>query len=383
MNANAAGIAAASEDMVRKAEEHADTQISQLKEEKLQHKKSLIKFGTMMFLIALVIIFATIAWFSMNQEVSARGMGVTAEGETLRIATKGEKVRYQTEFTSVQDTYVKGTEAYFDDEDGNKDVEFFLPASGAGGNGLILQYDTGKSEIGPGDNGALSLYIIPTQDGSISANITLDVIGYTMLEFPQYDDKGDPVLDANGDQVVVTRLVKTSELTAENTSGSQVKAADIPAYKKAEQFLRGHIMFFRALGDTAQTTPEESRYYYRNPVGGWSFVFEKANAHKDIAYRVPIYWMWPNTLGQIALRSATHRNGYPVVADSDTTGKAAVISYLKTQKSYVFYTAVEDSQIEDAANNFETLSTAYNLADFDIGTCIDYFVITVNVESAS
>lgn len=59
MSDKAASILTSSDDLVKKAEEHAEAQISELKDEKSRRKKSLIKNGSMLVLVALVLIFTT------------------------------------------------------------------------------------------------------------------------------------------------------------------------------------------------------------------------------------------------------------------------------------------------------------------------------------
>ena len=111
---------------------------------------------------------------------------------------------------------------------------------------------------------------------------------------------------------------------------------------------------------------------------------------------MPIYWMWTNTLGQIALQTNTYnlRSGIPVVQetavnlnDETVTDKELLLAYLETNKSTVFTgteTITHNMIYEaDTLENFETLSKQYNTADYEIGTRITYFMIDVTVESDS
>jgi hypothetical protein len=101
--------------------------------------------------------------------------------------------------------------------------------------------------------------------------------------------------------------------------------------------------------------------------------------------------MWTDTLGQLLLpdNSSGKRNGLPILADTDTTGKAAVKQYLISEKEKVFANSnvISDSYINDIADTelfdaekFKLLSNGYNNADFSIGSNIRYFLIEVTVE---
>ena len=153
-------------------------------------------------------------------------------------------------------------------------------------------------------------------------------------------------------------------------------------------------MFFGGEGDTTNAT-ESSRYYYTTPYTTRVIVKHIDANNKDKAIQVPIYWMWPNTLGQIALTSNSNSqlNGIALVSDvipegeSENAEKAALKSYLNTNKTSVF-NGVSSSDLTTAlANpdlpaNFKTLSTGYNNADRIIGTKVAYFMIEITAESA-
>ena len=157
-------------------------------------------------------------------------------------------------------------------------------------------------------------------------------------------------------------------------------------------------MFFGSQGDTDEQTEEANRYYFTEPLeysraqNCWKKQYDSpSTVTANTAYDISIYWMWPNTLGQIALKDNTseQRKGYPLVSDTNTADKSKVIAYLKTNKVNIFTNSskiaddtdesTHDGDIENAADNFHKLSDGYNGADFDIGNYIDYFMIEVDV----
>ena len=119
------------------------------------------------------------------------------------------------------------------------------------------------------------------------------------------------------------------------------------------------------------------------------------NAQKNVPQKVTFYWMWANTLGQIALKDNTSgfRSDYPIVqdatgADISNTDKGKVIKYLKDNKEIVFTNYSEFADINNAIDNanvkenFKKLSEGYNSADFMIGSYVSYFLIDISASLA-
>lgn len=338
------------------------------KERKKQSKRSLIKFGSLAVFAFIVWIFATSAWFAANQTVSTSDMSVAASDMPFEIAAKGTAVRNDTEFSNADNTYVYGNSDYVSGyyATGNSDTQIkirYTPASGE------------STDFGPGSSGTIEFYVIPKQNGDLSVEIDLDVIGYRTL--------GE----------TTTTIKRISELT---TSNSGLEQSVIDQYKSADNFLKGHIMFFEEEGDTAETTLLDSRYYYKKPITDKILEKTFVNARKDVPEKVTIHWMWTNTLGQIALKNNTSelRSDYPVVQDVPDDGtditnsdKGKVIQYLKDNKSTVFvnYTTITDSDIDNAKTKaiFKKLSDGYNDADLLIGSSVSYFIIDITVKPAN
>ena len=384
------------------AEKAAEKAVAEAKEksaeEKRKQKKRVVKLGLMSVLVALVLILASVAWFAANDSVVADTMAIQANGNSFDIATKKEKVSYKDQLIEADGGYQEGTTQELNNEDGGTD-DYYVHSSTK----LILRCDanskgTGDKDIRPGGNGELDLYMVAKNSGSLSASIKVKVIPYTVLQFPDIDeDTKQQKVDEDGNKLYITRLQKTAELNLENTAGSQLEGKDLTKYQAAARYLCGHILFFKNPGDTDEETPEGERYYYDTPFTynaadmSWTSNFSKSNVSAGTAYKVPVQWMWTNTLGQMALTSSVDgkRKGYPVAKDG-SADQTAVINYLKSNKANIFKPLTEgsttitvnDNMITNASTdeNFRILSESYNNADFDIGTCVNYFMIEVTID---
>ena len=357
---------------------------------------SLVKLVAITLVVVFAILFSTFSWFTMNRETENNGMAMTATDLPFEIATIGNAVRNDSLLESVRTEYVDGTVS------GNYHIT-------SGTESIKLRYDTSLSdsaEVRPGIGDTLRLYIVPKTNSAVDVRITLNISAFVSVSKMDQNgnilyktENGQQVLDTNGNPIVDTELI---EVTNAADFASEVRsktnnngvAADASNYVKAADYLRGHILFFGGEGDTSESTPEAQRYYYTTPYT--SGVIDAAiPANKlNTPVPVPIYWMWINTLGQIALpdNSSQQRRGYPILADSNTDDKAIIKTYLIDNRANIF--ANNDSNTVDYINAvtstnttpetfstaFSALSKGYNRADNYIGTRIAYFIIEVTIE---
>ena len=338
-----------------------------VEEQQRSKKTKLIKLGTASAFSAIILIFVTIAWFTMNKDVGTGGMSVKTATMPFEIAVKGSTVRNDTELIKADNTYTYG-----DDE-----IISGYYLTGSTDTQIKIRYTPSAEEetdFGPGSSGIIEFYVVPKQDGDLTVQIDLNVIGFRELG------------ETN------TTIKRVSELT---TANSGLEQSVIDQYQEAENYLKGHIMFFEEEGDTDENTMEDQRYYYEKPITGRTINKTFPNAIKNVPQKVTIYWMWTNTLGQIALRNNTtgYRSDYPIVkdvangtSDISNTDKGKVIQYLKDNKNLVFtnYSEITDAIIDDANNagdktSFKKLSDGYNDADFLIGSSLSYFMVDINV----
>ena len=392
----------------KEAQEYAEAKIADLKADNQARKKRLIKLGAMLTLTVLILIFTTIAWFSMNRTVETSGMSVTTATMPFEIATTGTLVRNQEQFEPVRPNYTEGYTSGIYKTSQNTD-SLMLRFTPNEDDPETEEDESEVPDIGPNSNGELNLYIIPKRDGDIDAYIDLNIVSFKAVKVDDED-------------VLI-------EITDVLTSDPNLTSTQIDDCKEAAEYLKGHIMFFQGI------SPSPATYSYVTPVIDGKIHFHQDNAVTGTAYKVPIYWTWPNTLGQIALKTNALdlRDGTPVVQETTSTGtssnptdKALVLKYLKDNKDIVFkdldtsvlsteeliasmtdeqqttYSALEtdeekaeyleananidncvDNAIDnaDTRKNFDFLSDGYNTADFSIGTNLDYFLIEVSVSS--
>lgn len=368
--------------------------------ERRKLKKRVIKLVLLMMLIALIIVFASIAWFAMNKAVTADTMAIEAAGSGFDLATSEPKVSYEDVLGLADDEYERGNAVTLEDKNGGEGTYYML----SGAQKLILQchpnakdITTGNKDVQPGDWDKLNLYIVPSQDGTVKAKINIEVIPYAEIE--KKDANGDPIykLDEHGDPVIVdgnpvpdTELVKVTTLQEFTAAVGPQGANNSKAVQEAENYiaaanyLKGHIMFFGGEGDMTNDN-KDSRYYFTTPYTDLEVDFQETDASRNTAYEVPLYWMWPNTLGQIALRDNTSklRKGEPVVSDGNDDEKDEVVQYLVDNKSSIFANSSDITETiinsADEPANFKLLSDGYNKADFSIGSYISYFMIELSV----
>lgn len=362
--------------------------VDEIAEKKRNQKKSLIKLGAMGVLIAVTIIIGSLSWFTQNREIESKGMQMETSGLPFDIATKGASVRNQSVINSKRSEYKDGsswtnsnpsgtTETYYTDD------SLLLRYTPAADDPATIDVDESiPPDISPGSSGELSLYVIPKTNESQKVKVSLDVVA-----FAEIDD------NTPGGAKKIIEIKDASDFKSKaNAVNNSSAAADAADYVAAANYLKGHILFFGGEGNTSNGA-ENTWYYYTKPYAERTFEQTVAAGNEGKAVKVPIYWMWTNTLGQILLPDNTsgQRSGYPILADTDNSGKAAIKTYMISNRSDIFTnngasTVGNINSVASASfdsNAFKTLSSGYNEADYKIGTRIAYFMIDVTVEPVS
>ena len=219
--------------------------------EKVIRKNALMKLAVMGVFIAAIIAFQSIAWFTMNREVSGNGMEMKAQGANYTLQMIGDS-----------------NGLYFNDYhskviDNGSAVWTMKPANDNGmeqnfGNYTQTEYDG----IYPGCSGYVSFNIIPSVDSEISLNFSFELIGYNS----ELNDNHE---------VNMTPLNETDD-------------ADVINY------LNGHILLFENYDKGTNT--------YSNLIKtseDMKRVMTKKFQGKDKPVQVDIYWIWPLTLSNL------------------------------------------------------------------------------------
>ena len=315
-----------------------DEDIIDEKELKRNRIKSLIKLAVIGASIIIIIIISTIAWFTMNRENETNGMSMTGTSLPFDIVTKGTAIRNESVLDEVRTEVVNGTarsvyssgaSGTFTDSSDNNTYTFYQADS------LKLRFtpvddpsttdineEENPPDIGPGSSAALSLFVVPNTDSAINVKITMNVVAFAEIQKMENgslkykkNDNNEFILDSNGNRIVDTEIVEikntadfAQRANAVGNSGIADKAAD---YVKAAAYLGNHILFFGG----AASDPETSGYYFTDPITTGTVTRSIPANNKGKAVAVPIYWMWTNTFGQIALTGSVDglRTGIPIL----------------------------------------------------------------------
>ncbi|SEH64151.1 hypothetical protein SAMN02910265_01870 [Ruminococcus flavefaciens] len=264
------------------------------------------------------------------------------------IATKGSSIRNEAMINSENDDYVTGIIGSSHGEYAEGTSETLTAQSGTSGeyftgDSLCLRFtpvddpDTNDvneaddpPDIAPGSNGKLELNVIPKVDTAISVKLSLNIVAFAEVEKKDvngeviYKMNGDTyALDAKGNKIPETEIIEITDTESfasavTDKTGNTSAANSAAEYVSAADYLRGHILFFGGAGDTTNAA-ESSRYYYTTPYTSRDaasqiyFTFNVPANNKGKAVEVPIYWMWTNIFGQVALPDniSGKRNGYP------------------------------------------------------------------------
>lgn len=331
-------------------------------DENKKRKKSLAKFGILAFLSLIIWILSTIAWFAMNNSVGANNLGVTLGygGFELRVSdenegTPGAKIAHSSLYSSLDSSLSDNTD--FQTSTSHDTIRWRVAGS--------------DDKLRPGAQGELRFKIISTGADINALNYRLEIEGYSAIT----------EIENNVETITgLTKIVQTDANT------SQTK-------KDGVNYLKHHLMFF-----TSREGESEEEYQYNGFISDISDFTLTPNANNEAV----IYWIWPNTFGQIAL-------DYTLSADLDYLGSGAVsvlnssgesndrntlTNYLKTNQQYIFKGTNNNysNLIETLYSNrsastsyhieYEKLSGGYNAADIVIGQNVDFVSVLLNATAS-
>ncbi len=390
----------------------AQSQVNQDDEDRKKllaiRKRNLIRFGSLAVLAFVVWLFATIAWFASNKDVTAGGMGVSVGNGDYELRFQGNNVGALSYSSSV----VSGTTVYSTTDIYNKvtptsDFAYGLAdgsqqtISGTNyydtdGNHtkVVLRLDQAypdnpKNDIGlnPGSEGEIRFWVVPKKNGSFTANFSFDVIGYTA-------DQSDNVPFNVNSLTKIPRSAPVYEGEGEPTTEHQKIIDTVNAQIQAEQYLKTHILFFK--GNYNQNTSQweyngADAFVNDNMLINGSFPITFTNVEADTPYEVRIKWVWPNTLKQMLFVS----NSGEAESVTDNSTAIAEIQQFACDHYATLLKGVSDRSLmmshdnetnidtfySTAANtNLETLSRGYNKADSEIGKNVDYMLVVMTAE---
>ena len=307
-----------------------------------RRRASLFKIGAVMILAFIVWVFSSIAWFSMNKENSASGMGVKTGGMPYTIQTRSESSYYKGKWDKI------GSDAMEWQVSSGKNFD---------NHGSDLDVDEDEPGLEPGDSGMLEFRVQPNAADSITVDCVFDFKAY--LETPVLAN-GEPVLDENNDPV---------------TNITEVDNATLLGYVKT------HIMLFSE---------------YDTSTGKYSgLIVNDEDLRKVLANQTytkngttytTLYWKWP-----MHLEDLTSDNTSTLIYDP--TERTSVIDYIATNKDGFFKDCNDSAQkvrtdLTSLATTYDNqvynhYNMRYDNADLDIGNNISYVLLSMNVEMQS
>ena len=311
--------------------------------------------------IVLAVFFATFAWFTMNRDVGTSGMGVKAgyNGFELRVANGNIGYSDLYSFNVIDPSY-----------SANADL---TTGPGTGEDTIRWRIAGSDDKIKPGTCGKLEFEIIPYSNLDPSTLVyRIDISTFTA-----------ETTKVTQNETTYERVDSLSEVTS--TSGTAIE-------KSARNRLLTHLMFF----ESATLDPDDPD---ADPTGYHGFISDTSNftltptdEDNDGVYNAVIYWIWPNTFGQIALPIANQKTGVNALLDTtgETNDRSAITTHMtstanvdvffKGTESYgtllsALYTKKTEGQNYD--NEYKKLSTGYNSADREIGNNLDFLLLTL------
>ncbi|MBQ6094825.1 MAG: hypothetical protein IJL09_05440 [Lachnospiraceae bacterium] len=348
--------------MRRNDEERKNRAALLLERKKITFNLVLLLAASFVVLLAVI----TAAWFANNRTVTAENAPVSVADRGFELASSGSTVRHSTYWPNADANYDNGADGSGQVYGTNETVSYKATGGTVHQVKQWLTSDNPDEAVEPGSWGSMTFYVIPKTDGDLNIRFTLDVRG-----FYEEDDNS---------------LVDISALDQENNHG--LTNSQILDCQGAQRYLQGHIFFFQTLGDPEAQT---NAYYFKDPIEDGSFTYLITDAVAGKLYPVTIYWMWPETIGQLVLKDDTShlREGIPLVEDltgSETgdTDKSTVIDMVKANKVKIFKSeSASDEHVNDMidaadnASNYSLLDDWYNKADQIIGVQVDYFLMEV------
>lgn len=317
---------------------------------KSQRRKLTVRiFCAAATLIALIISIITFGWFSGGEPISGGMDGLADASGIYELAAVGANGKYDSllnagdgkqlhDIMTEEGTLIDPVATYSGNEikwmmndESNMENNAGNPSSG----------------IEPGSSGKLTFYVIAKQDAELDIDFSLSTV--------LYDRYARDVTETNDNSDCI--------ITDEKVIG----------------LVKGHILFFESF--------DEASGIYSGRIDN-SFNFHK-NVTADTAYKVDIYWIWPNIADQLILPSGDNmlqNRGYErIISNTDSTFEtdiaANAANYFSSSIDNISDMLENMKQgSSDAGFNMEyynIINAEWNKADQDIGTNVAYIQITL------
>lgn len=310
---------------------------------KKMRKAALFKMLAMIVLVAVIIIFRSIAWFTSSREIGGEDMQMTADDMPFEIKTRSSDGVYKSIYEEFQ---------------GDAAIWQVTAAHNFNNDSAALEENESEPGLEPGDSGSLEFCIKPKEDDSITLDCVFEIRAFEYVE---------------------NNLTHEQELQEMSSSSSFVRA------------LSSHIMLFQEYDTTSGK--------YSGLIGDDDslrrVLKNKTFNDTSIDEYVTIYWVWPEHLSDLTDKSkAIYKiSDNTVGGEENENGYTAVIDYIAANKDGFFKNCTEDPATvknelsELGRTNSSQIYNKYNLkydnADLDIGNNINYVIISMTADSPS
>lgn len=287
-----------------------------------------VKVASLILFSGIILVFASIAWFTMNKDVSSGGMGVKVAAVPYTIQTRDGRGYYSSVYDSLN----------------SEGMEWQVSSTYNFENHSSAIY-VGETEPGlePGDHGILEFRVNPNNADTITVDCVFDIKAYV------------ETTDGQG-----------------NTNITEINNSALLGYVKA------HIMLFSGVDPvsgkyTGLISTDQS---LRRVLANQTYTRNGSTYTK-------IYWVWPMYLYNIISNDSTN-------LVYDTSESSAVIAYISSNKDGFFkdcsdsaakvstdLTALSTTYTSSTYNHY---NTKYDNADLEIGNNISYVMLIMKVE---
>ena len=346
--------------------------LTEEQERRKVRRAALIKMAAMGIFVVVVMVFSSIAWFTVNKEVEGTGATMKAGDSMFEIKTSGSTGLYDSYISRVDSEYSNDLQS----SNANHKITWHLTKSNASDtDGNMKNLYTGENPnlaeitklessdygLSPGDYGTLKFSIVPKTSEVFSVEIKTDM---TCFRTEYYE---------TGSQAGYQKDVFT-------------EIEDNAANHDVLQYANNHITFYYLADEDDDDTPE--MHLIKDGV------FTVSNISQET--EVTIYWAWAKNLiniigtdvdgidqnGATELRDAFFLN--PSAFLEDVTGRENFNLLTISSNVDDFDEAVSDKVAYLTANanrtTYNGYKSMYNNADQTIGDEVGYIMFEMSVD---
>lgn len=320
-------------------------------------RNSFIKLSVMCIILFVILLFYSVAWFTMNREISGDELQMAAVDTPFEIRTEGAAGYSDDYLPQGENGYIRLSDMFgtLITSGSQQKIEWLVTDEYNAYN----YADGNSSLVRPGSKGVLHFWIVPRNQESMTLRFTMQITPYKK-QYPKKDD-GSPDYEQDPTAVPMT---------------------DSDEDKALAGYVNAHILFFRYNGDNPEEVDNTKYSKLIDDSITETIKFEKDSNGNLLPYEMKIYWIWPETLGEAVLTDSDTRTA---VCETSPDGNNELLTKFNRNpgdflKNYTLPEGVTDLTQADITKDYPSLSIRYNNADQDIGDNIMYLLAEMIVE---